>query len=159
MYIGAQHRLHPLAEAAAWTLRSPRAVACLLTAAVYEGLTDAFERGTWLFVPKGSSPPRSRTHAVHVIQTNERFIVRVHDQDNGIVTVQVHGVDVRITGPDRTVLDLFRYPRHVSSEHALEALRRRVSAPDFKIPAFARLARRLEIHGKVEPLLQGLVLR
>jgi hypothetical protein len=159
VYIGAQHKLHPLVEAAAWTLRSSEAVACLLTAAIYEGLTDAFERGTWLYVPKGSSPPRSRTHPVHAIQTSERFIDRAHDADNGIIAVQVHGVAVRITGPDRTVLDLFRYPKHIPGEYALEALRRRASAQDFRIPVFARLARRLDIRRKIDPLLQGLVLR
>lgn len=159
VYIGAQHRRHPLIESAAWTLRHPRAVACLLTAAVYHDLTTAFARGTWLFVPKGSTPPRSRTGEVHVIQTNERFIDPEHDDDNGIVTVQVHGVAVRITGPDRTVLDLLRYPRRVSVEHALEALRRRSLARDFHVPGFARLARRLGAWGKIEALLQGMMLR
>ena len=60
IYIGPQNRRHPLAEVAGWTLRHPAAVGCLLTAAVYYQLTDAFEGGTWLFVPMGASPPRSR---------------------------------------------------------------------------------------------------
>lgn len=159
VYIGVEHRRHPLLEAAAWTLRHPRAVACLLTAAVYHDLTDAFARGTWLFVPKGSSPPRSRTIAVHVIQTVTRLIEPGLDEANGIVTVRAHGVDVRVTGPDRTVLDLLRYRRRVSIEHALEALRRRVSARDFKSGSFARLASRVGVWNEVEPLLQGVVLR
>lgn len=159
VYLGAEHRRHPLIEAAAWTLRHPRAVACLLTAAVHHDLTTAFERGTWLFVPKHSTPPRSRTVSVHVVQIRERFIDPALDLENGIMTVRIHGVDVRITGPDRTVLDLLRYSRHVSVEHALEALRRRSRAPDFRVPAFARLARRLGMWTRIEQLVQGLMLR
>ena len=159
VYIGVEHRRHPLIEAAAWTLRHPRVVACLLTAAVYQKLTDAFERGTWLFVPEGSTPPRSRTTGLHVVQLVERLIDPALDEQNGIITVPVHGVNLRLTGPDRTVLDLLRYRRKVSVEHALEALRRRVSAPDFKFSTFARLASNVGVWSHVEPILQGLVLR
>ncbi|WAS93378.1 type IV toxin-antitoxin system AbiEi family antitoxin domain-containing protein [Nannocystis punicea] len=159
VYIGTQHRRHPLIEAAAWVLRSPSAVVCLLTAAIFYDLTTGFERGTWLFVPKGGSRPRSRVRELHVVQTSERFIDPAHDVDNGIASVEVHGVDLRITGPDRTVLDLLRYPKRVSSEQALEALRQRVTASDFQVPVFARLARRLATWDKVEPLIQGLMLR
>ncbi len=159
VYLGARHHQHVLIETAAWTLRHRQAVACLLTAAVFHGLVDAFSGGTWLFVPKGSSPPRSRVVPVHVIQTAPRFVDPALDVENGIVKLAVHGVDVRVTGADRTVLDLWRYPRRIAAEHALEALRRRAAAPDFHPAAFARLGRRFGVWPKVEPVMQGLVLR
>jgi hypothetical protein len=159
IYIGAHHERHALVEAAAWALRHPSAVACLLTAAVYHDLTDAFARGTWLFVPKGTSVPRSRVATLHVVQTAARFVDPKQDRQNGIVTLPVHGVDLRITGPDRTTLDLWRYPRKVPREYALEALKRRARARDFHIPPFARLAGRLGIWGRIEPVIQGLTLR
>ncbi len=159
VYLGSQHEQHSLTEAAAWTLKHPQAVACLLTAAAYHDLTDAFAGGSWLYVPKGSSPPRSTVVPVHVIQTVPRYIEPEHDGVNDIIAVIIHGVGVRITGPNRTTLDLWRYPKRISAEHALEALRRRVQADDLRIPAFARLARRLDIWPKIEPVMQGLVLR
>lgn len=159
VYVGAEVARDPLIEAAAWTLRFPRAVIALLTAAVHHELTDAFARGTWLFVPVGTSRPRSRQIDTHVVQTDERFIAPEQDEFNGILALRVHGVAVRITGPDRTVLDLWRYPARISPEYALEALRRRAHAPDFEIPAFARLARRLRVWTRIEPVVQGLVLR
>jgi hypothetical protein len=94
-----------------------------------------------------------------VIRVHERFIDPEHDDDNGIITLRVHDVDLRITGPDRTVIDLFRYSRHISSEYALEALRQRSRSRDFRIPTFARLARRLHTWNRLEPLIQGLALR
>lgn len=158
VYIGTGHPQHPLIEVAAWTLRHPRAVAGVLTAAVYHQLTDAFARGTWLFVPLGSTPPRSQVDEVHAIQTSGRYILPRFDQTNDIVNLSVHGVDIRMTGPDRTTLDLWRYPNLVSSEHALTALRRRVRADDFRIAGFARLARHLDIWNRVEPVVQGMML-
>ena len=160
VYLGARHPQHPLVEAAAWTVKHPQAVTGLLSAAVHHGLTDAFTGGAWLFVPKGTSPPRSTVVPVHVIQTAPRYIAADHDQENGILTLMVHGVPLRITGPDRTVLDLWRYPRHISREHALEALRRRVGSDPFHAPSFARLGRRLDnVWSKVEGIVQGMVLR
>jgi len=159
VYVGVGHKQHVLIEAAARTMRHPLAVTCLLTAASFYGLVDAFAGGTWLYVPKGSSPPRSVVVPVYVIQTAPRFVDPVSDAENGITGVVVHGVDVRITDADRTVLDLWRYPRRIAAEHALEALRRRVRADDFHLPAFARLGRRLRIWSRVEPVVQGLVLR
>lgn len=156
VYIGAHVARHPLAEAAAWTIRQPEVVACLLTAAAYHRLTDAFEHGIWLFAPVGTSPPRSRTRAVGVVQVVPRLVEREHDEELDIEAVMVHGVRVRVTGPDRTALDLWRYPQLVAGEHALGALRARVSDPRFRIPAFARLARALDVWTRIEPVLQGM---
>jgi len=159
VYLGHNHKQHPLTDAAAWILKHPHAVACLFTAAVFHDLTDAFTGGTWLYVPKGKSPPRSTVVPVHVVQTAQRFIDQDHDDANGIISCKVHGIDVRVTGPDRTTLDLWRYPGHIAAEHALEALRRRVRAEDFHLPSFGRLGSRLDVWTKVEPVVQGLVLR
>lgn len=159
VYLGAHHARHPLVEAAAWVLRHPEVVVGLLTAAVYHDLVDAFARGTWMFVPLGRSVPRSRVVRVHVVQTAERFVDPGLDEENGITTLEVHGVRVRITDPDRTTLDLWRYPRRISVEHATEALRRRVSAEAFEMPRFARLGQRLGAWQRVEPIARGLALR
>lgn len=159
IYVGAHHPAHPLIEAAAWTLKHPRAVVGLLTAAVYHELTDAFARGTWLFVPLGASPPRSRVTNVHVVQTVPRWVDPDRDVENGIFSLIVHGVELRLTGPDRTVVDLWRYPRKISREYALDALRRRLRSDDFEMPRFARLATNLGAWPKIEPVALGMVMR
>ncbi|MFT5582572.1 MAG: hypothetical protein ACI9VR_000148 [Cognaticolwellia sp.] len=148
-----------MAEAAAWALKYPNAVAALLTAARFHDLTDAFEGGVWLYVPAGTSRPRIRVTAVRVVQLVPRFIDREFDEPNGIQTMEVHGTSLRLTGPDRTTLDLWRHSRHVSKEYAVDSLRRRVAKEDFDLPVFARLARRIGVWPRVEPLLTGLVLR
>ena len=94
---------------------------------------------------------------VRVVQTAPRWVDPGEDEENGIVHLPVHGVDVRITGPDRTVIDLWHYPSLISGEHALVALRRRSRAPDFRIPAFARLAERIGVWKRIQPVLQGMM--
>jgi predicted transcriptional regulator of viral defense system len=159
VYVGAEHVRHPLIEGAGWTLRYPPAVVCLLTAAEYFDLADAFPRGTWLYVPKGSTVPRSKVASLQIVQTAERFIDPSSDPELGIATLQVHGVDVRITNRDRTVLDLWRYPARIPAEYALEALRRRAREEDFNMPAFGRLGRRLGVWKRLRDVVQGMVLR
>lgn len=121
----------------------------LLTAALVHDLTDAFPRGAWLFVPKGGSPPRSAAFPVQVVQSVPWYLSLKYDDDNGIEARQVHGVTVRLTGLDRTVIDLWRYPRRIPEEFALEALRRRAKLDNFRVPDFARLARRLGAWGRM----------
>jgi predicted transcriptional regulator of viral defense system len=159
VYIGTSHPQHPLVTAAAWTLKYPKAVTCLLTAAVFHDLTDAFARGTWLYIAKGETVPRSRVAAVEVVQIAPRWIDSSRDAALGISALEIHGVRVRITNPDRTMLDLWRYPHRIPEEYALDALRRRYQAQDFYLPGLARLGKQLRIWKRIEPYLQGMALR
>lgn len=159
VYIGTARPTHPLVEVAAWTLKHPRAVGCLFTAAAFHDLTDAFARGAWLFVPFGTSPPRSRVVTVHAVQVTPNLVDPEQDEENGIQHLVVHGQAVRLTGPDRTTADLSKYPARIPQEYALDALRRRLGSPGFEMPRFARLAERLGIWNKVRPIAQGLTLR
>lgn len=158
IYLGATVARHPLCEAAAWAVRHPRAAICLYTAATYYELTDAFPRGIWLAIPRGASVPRSRSADLRVIQSAPRLLDVVGAEVNGLDRLVVHGATVTVTGLDRTVLDLWRFPDLVPREHALVALGRRVRAPDFRAPRFARLARRLRVWRQIEPVLQGATL-
>jgi hypothetical protein len=158
IYLGSQVERHALAEAAAWGLRHEGAVVGGLTAALHHQLTDAFARGVWLYTPRGTTVPRSRTANLQVVQISPRLVVPGDDKANGIITLTVHGAATRIADPDRTVIDLWRYPDRIPREYALVALGRRVRQDDFGVPEFARLARRLRAWSKLEPILQGAML-
>jgi hypothetical protein len=156
VYMGATAERTGLTEAAGWVLRHPQAVVALMTAAAHYHLIDAYPGGTWLLVPKGTSPPRSETAPVEVVQTT-RFIDPDDDGNNGIDALRRHGLTIRITSPDRTTLDLWRYARRISRENAMMALRRRVTAKDFDLPAFRRLAMRIGVWKKVGLIVEGMV--
>ena len=158
VYLGVDVERHPLAEAAAWALRYDNAVVGGLTAALHHDLSDAFARGIWLYTPRGTTVPRSRNAQLQVVQTSPRLIAPGDDKINGISSITVHGAATRIAGPDRTVIDLWRYPDRIPREYALVALGRRVRQDDFSVPEFARLARRLRAWSRLEPLVQGAML-
>ncbi len=158
IYLGATVPQHPLAEAGAWTVRYPDAVVGLLTAAIHHDLTDAFARGTWLCVARGQTVPRSRTAHLHIVQVAPAWLDPRHDAELGIEPLDVHGAHVRLTNPNRTVLDLWRFPHRIPREYALVALKRRVHTPGFNAAELARLARRLGVWNRLQPTLEGMLL-
>lgn len=159
VYLGAHHRQHPLAEAAAWASRRPWLVACLHTAAAFHGLNDAFPRGVWFFYPAGKNPPRSRITPIHTIRSASELLTTEPDGAQDITTRDVHGIQLAVTGPDRTTIDLWRYPRHVAYEHAERALRERLTQDGFNRRRFASLAKRLGAWERLAPALQGMMNR
>lgn len=138
VYIGS-NQPKQLVEEAAITLKNPTVVIGGLTAAVLYGLVDAFARGTWVLVPKGV--PVVRSGLIRVVRATH--LDPKLDDVNGITSTTVHGVTVRMTNPDRTVIDLFRLQRRISYEHVYVALRRHVWSKLFDEVEFTRLCKQL----------------
>lgn len=84
------------------TARSPHAVVFHLSAAAYHGLTLENPSEVWLMLPFSSGVPKSGS--VRVVRTRRGDLLR-----EGVDTVRIEGMDVRITSPARTVVDLFRH--------------------------------------------------
>jgi len=147
VYLPADAIQDELTVAAAMKLRHPHVVVGLLTAAVFHRLTSAFAGATWLLVPRGNTPPSSKWPPVRTVRVQPWLLQR----NLGIQTVVRHGVEVLITNPDRTVIDLFRHGRHVDLEYALEALRTLIHSEDFNRRRFAKLADQLRAWNKIKP--------
>lgn len=96
----------PRAAWASVSTRTPSAVFCMVSAAAYHGLTQNMAASLDVAVPASVKPPSPDGFGVSV-----RFM-RWSDAaafELGVETVPIDGVAVRITGPERTVVDLFRY--------------------------------------------------
>ncbi len=150
VYLGAAIDPHPLFEAAAVVKRTPRAVVGLLTALEYHQLTTAWPDGIWIMVPRNQNPPQEE--GLRVVRVRRDLL----DTSLGIDTIEVHGVDVRITNPTRTVMDCWKYTRRVSHAIALEALRELHSSGDWDGRAMYRLARRLGLWTRLRPYMEVL---
>ncbi len=136
-----------LTVAAAVSLRHPYVTVGLLTAAVFHRMTSAFAGGTWLLIPRGKTPPRSKWPPIRTVRIQPWLV----GPDLGVEIVNRHGIDVQISNRDRTVIDLFRHSRHVDLEYALEALRTHVHSGEFDRRRFAKLADRLRSWNKIKP--------
>ncbi|MBW2258636.1 MAG: type IV toxin-antitoxin system AbiEi family antitoxin domain-containing protein [Deltaproteobacteria bacterium] len=152
VYIASDVELHPLAEAAAVCLRVPRAVVCLRSALEYHDLTTAWADGIWVMVPRDRNPPKDAEARLHVIRVQPKYL----QPDLGIVTLDVHGVPMRLTNPLRTVIDCWRYPRRIPHSTAHESLRELHRSPHWNGREFYNLAKALEVWKRLRPYVEGL---
>lgn len=102
---------------AAACTRVPRSIVCLLSALKVHCIGTQLPREVWLAIPHKARPPR-----VPGVQTR---LLRFSGAawTCGVVATDFEGVPARITSPARTVVDCFRFSRHVGWDVAREALR------------------------------------
>lgn len=85
--------------------RLPSAVFCMVSAAAYHGLTQNMAATLDIAVPLSLTP------SVNSFGATTRFM-RWRDENAfsiGVDVVEIDGIGVRVTNPERTVVDLFRY--------------------------------------------------
>lgn len=97
--------------------RAPRAVACLLTALRFHGLTTAHPFETWLAVGPKAHPPRLDHPPLRVVHFSPPTLAY------GVQTHALRAGVVRVFSPAKTVADCFKQRRLVGLDLALEALR------------------------------------
>lgn len=105
---GTYRRAHPGEDPlyvgwAARTVATPGIVFCLYSAAVYHGITENLGAQSWVGIPRRYNL-RQDTSGVRYVrwQSQANF-------DLGVDVVSIEGVDVSITSPERTLVDMFRY--------------------------------------------------
>ena len=147
---------HTLAEAAKLV---PRGIICLTSALAYHGLTDTIPARIWMAIGAKDRKPAASSIPLKFVRFGEK-VLRI-----GIEEHVIEGVKVRIYGPAKTVVDLFRYRqsegrRYQSStglnlaiEGLREALEKRKATPS-EIANFAEQAGVWKI---VRPYLETLV--
>lgn len=91
----------------AWaSVRNPSIVFCLESAAVFHHITQGLAPKLYIAVPeglKGGSPELTSYVDTRYFRWPEEFMTV------GVDTVMIEGVEVKITSPERTVVDMFRY--------------------------------------------------
>ncbi len=105
---------HSLAAVCA---RIPRSIVCLLTALRVHGIGSQLPREVWLAIPHKARPPQSPGVAIRLIRFSGPAWTC------GVEPCAFEGVPARITSPARTIVDCFRFERHIGREAALDAAR------------------------------------
>lgn len=105
---------HALAEAAKLV---PRGVICLVSALAFHELTDRIPKRVWMAIGPSDWRPRLSYPPMRFVRFSAASLQR------DIATSLIEGVEVRITGAARTIVDLFRYRRTVGEDLAIEGLR------------------------------------
>ena len=140
---------HPdLVEAA---VRVPKGVVVLLSALVFHGIGTQAARQVWMQLPANYPTPRIGHPLLRIIRSRkpEAFTL-------GVETHRIAGHEVRITDPDRTIVDCFRHRGTVTLEVCLEALRERLINRRQSLPALENYARKMGAWRVMKPYLEAL---
>jgi len=155
----------PYADWAALALRYPQSVICTLSAASFHGTTQVMPASIHVAFPgetRGSHACSSFPVGVEI----HRWKVRRNPElfNLGVETYTIENVPVRITDPERTLADIFRFssanpsmnPEAVHADHEtfLDTLRRTVSRPDFDVSKLDRYIDMLGVGRAFDPYLR-----
>ena len=130
--------------------RVPDAVVCLLSALAFHGLTTQQPAEVWIALPPRSWRPKLDWPPLRVVQASG---ARWSEQ------VEVHrleGVDVKIYGVGKTVIDCFRFRNKIGLDVALEALREVIRARRVTQAELLELAQRQRVGTAFRPYLEAL---
>jgi predicted transcriptional regulator of viral defense system len=124
--------------------RSPKAIVCLISAAVVHDLTDEIPVAVQIAVPSSNRPPRIAFPPTVVLRFGPSTF------ELGLTYVEAApGEAVRIYDAERTVVDLMRLRHRVGEPTALVALRRYARRRDAKPAELLRTAAALRVYGPV----------
>ncbi len=104
---------HSLAEAA---LRVPNGVVCLVSALAHHGLTDLMPSKVWVAIGHKAWTPTASSPPLRIVRFADSLLT------DGVDTVVIADVGVRIFGVAKTIADSFRHRRSVGLAIALEGL-------------------------------------
>ena len=145
----AAHYNHPeLVEAA---MRVPQGVILLLSALNFHGFGTQTSWKVWLQLPANFPAPTVNHPPLQIIRSRkpEAFTL-------GVEIHQIEGHPVRITDPDRTIVDCFKHRNTVTLEVWLEALKERIHQRRQSIAALQHYAREFGVSRVMQPYLEAL---
>ena len=149
------YRLAEAAEAefpdlAVVAARAPNAAVCLISALSYHGITTQIPSSVHLAVPRGS---------YHGIKLSVPVTVYRYDPktfDEGLETLRVSEMTLKIYNVPRTVVDCFKFRNKVGLDVALEALRLARERKRVQNRALLHYARLLRVETAMSPYLQAI---
>lgn len=158
LYLNANAEVTELHSVAEVMKRSPKGALCLLSALQLHGLTTEVPHAVWVLIDRQARIPRISSPKVEFIRASGVALT------HGIEQRTIEGVPVRLTSPAKTVIDCFRFRKHVGLEVALEALRdylRRANGPrrgraEYALDALAAAAKATKTTNLLRPYLEAL---
>ena len=139
---------HDLAEVAKLV---PKGVICLVSALQFHELTLQTPSRVWLAIGAKARKPRIDFPPIRVVRFGERAL------SLGVETHTVDGVPVPVFHPAKTVVDCFRFRKHVGFDVALEGLRNVMRSDKAKPAEIVRYARDIRIWSVMRPYLETVV--
>jgi predicted transcriptional regulator of viral defense system len=138
---------HTLAQVAK---QVPGGVFCLLTALRFHELTTQAPAEVWLALPEKARKPKLAHPRLRVTRFSGPALTE------GIETLRVEGVEVRVYSAAKTVADCFKYRNKVGIDLAVEALRDFSHRHRGGATELARYARICRVSRVMQPYLDAI---
>ncbi|MBG6076637.1 type IV toxin-antitoxin system AbiEi family antitoxin domain-containing protein [Polaromonas sp. CG_9.11] len=136
-----------LAEVAA---KSGQGVVCLISALRLHELTTQQSADVWLAIPHKTHPPRLAYPPLRVVRMSGQAMLE------GIETVDVAGMPVRVFGVAKTVADCFKFRNKIGLDVALEALHEAWTQGRVSMDELWRHAQICRVANVMRPYMQAL---
>lgn len=131
--------------------RVPHGVICLLSALAFHELTTQIPHEVYLAIAQGAEPPRIDYPPLRVCWFSGWMF------SEGIDTVAVDGVGIRVYSPEKTLVDCFRYRSTLGLETVLEALKCYLVRKPVQVDTLLRYARVCRVETVIRPYLEALL--
>ena len=138
---------HDLALAAT---RVPHGVVCLLSALSYHEIGTQLPYEVWMTIDRRARKPRIDRPAMRFVLASGPALTL------GVDEVEIDGVAVRIFNPTKTVVDCFRYRRHIGLETAIETLRETLRQRRTTPSQIDEYARKCRVGSVIRPYLEAM---
>lgn len=131
--------------------RVPKGVFFLISA------LDFFQIGTqipvkhWLALPRGACKPKIRNYSIQFsFLTSKTF-------NAGIEKHNIHGTEILVYNPSKTVADCFKYRNKIGLDVAIEALKESLRSKKATIPEILRYADVCRVKNVIMPYIEGVL--
>lgn len=138
---------HDLALASA---RVPHGTICMLSALSYHEIGTQLPHEVWMMIDRRSHKPRMDRPAMRFVLASGPALAL------GIEQVEINGATVRIFNPAKTVVDCFRYRRHIGLEAAIEAMRETLRQRRGTPSQIDEYARQCRVASVIRPYLEAI---
>ncbi|MCP4601089.1 MAG: transcriptional regulator [Proteobacteria bacterium] len=132
-------------------VRVPRGVICLVSALAYHELTTQVPHAIDIAIERGCEPPRVKFPPINIYWFSGTAFT------DGIETHSIDGVDVRIYGVEKSIVDVFKYRNKLGLNIALEALQTWCRLPSRNIENLLDAARTCRVENVIRPYLEALL--
>lgn len=132
------------------SLKLPKGVICLVSALNYYDITTQVPWEVWVAIPENSVTPRITEHQVKYVWYSENML------NEGVDTVTIDGVPIRIFCPAKTIADCFKYRNKIGMEVCLEALQEGWKRRLFTMDDLWRYSKICRVKTVIRPYLEAL---
>ncbi len=131
--------------------RIPSGVICLVSALSHHELTTQVPHAVDVAIQRGSETPRMNYPPINIYWFSGRAFWE------GIETLSIDEVGVKIYSPEKTIADVFKYRNKLGMDIALEALQAWIRLPGRSVENLLTHARNCRVEKVIRPYLEALL--